>query len=133
MLHFFLVRSKASAPTGCGGVVWQVLQDVRIVIADQLGIELESIPPETKFADIGADSLDTVEIMMALEEKFELTLDEEGARNHAFLRQSVQNDRVVPAGCCKMSCVPFPLHSISEFPPVSTIAGTVLRTQELCF
>lgn len=73
-------------------VLSQVLRDVRIVIADQLGIELEAIPPETKFADIGADSLDTVEIMMALEEKFELTLDEEGACKHAFLQGAEQND-----------------------------------------
>lgn len=33
----------------------------------------------SKFVDLGADSLDTVEIMMALEEKFEVTVDEEGA------------------------------------------------------
>jgi acyl carrier protein len=58
--------------------VLQVLRDVRIVIAEQLGIDVEAIPPDIKFGDIGADSLDTVEIMMSLEEKFELTLDEEG-------------------------------------------------------
>eukprot|EP00884_Botryococcus_braunii_P019521 jgi/Botrbrau1/6252/Bobra.0129s0006.1 len=57
----------------------QVLRDVRIVIADQLGRNLEDIQPDNTFVDIGADSLDTVEIMMALEEKFELTLEEEGA------------------------------------------------------
>lgn len=37
------------------------------------------VAPDAKFADLGADSLDTVEIMMALEEKFEVTVDEEGA------------------------------------------------------
>lgn len=36
---------------------------------------------DAKFADLGADSLDTVEIMMALEEKFDIQLDEEGAEN----------------------------------------------------
>ena len=34
---------------------------------------------DSKFVDLGADSLDTVEIMMALEEKFDIQLDEEGA------------------------------------------------------
>ena len=57
----------------------QVLEDVRVIIAEQLGTDLGKVTPESKFVDLGADSLDTVEIMMALEEKFELQLDEEGA------------------------------------------------------
>ena len=57
----------------------QVLEDVRQIIAEQLGTDLGQVVPESKFVDLGADSLDTVEIMMALEEKFGLTLDEEGA------------------------------------------------------
>lgn len=57
----------------------QVLADVRSIIAEQLGADLDKVGPDAKFADLGADSLDTVEIMMALEEKFEVTLDEDGA------------------------------------------------------
>ena len=57
----------------------QVLEDVRGIIAEQLGTDLEKVNPDSKFVDLGADSLDTVEIMMALEEKFDLQLDEEGA------------------------------------------------------
>jgi acyl carrier protein len=57
----------------------QVLDDVRSIIAEQLGTDLEKVTAESKFVDLGADSLDTVEIMMALEEKFDLQLDEEGA------------------------------------------------------
>lgn len=57
----------------------QVLFDVRSIIAEQLASDLDLVKPESKFVDLGADSLDTVEIMMALEEKFELELDEEGA------------------------------------------------------
>lgn len=57
----------------------QVLEDVRAIIAEQLGTDLAKVAPDSKFVDLGADSLDTVEIMMALEEKFELQLDEEGA------------------------------------------------------
>nr|ABH11008.1 acyl carrier protein, isoform 1 [Polytomella parva] len=54
-----------------------ILADVRGIISTQLGKELEKVAPESKFADLGADSLDTVEIMMALEEKFQITLSEE--------------------------------------------------------
>ncbi|GLT54645.1 hypothetical protein SLA2020_278270 [Shorea laevis] len=40
-----------------------------------------TVTPQTKFADLGADSLDIVEIMMALEEKFEVAIGEGGAEN----------------------------------------------------
>ncbi len=40
---------------------------------------LLQVQADSKFVDLGADSLDTVEIMMALEEKFDIQLDEEGA------------------------------------------------------
>ena len=50
----------------------QVLSDVRTIIAEQLGTDLDNVEPGSKFVDLGADSLDTVEIMMALEEKFDL-------------------------------------------------------------
>ena len=59
----------------------QVLTDVRSIIAEQLGTDVNSVTSEAKFSDLGADSLDTVEIMMALEEKFDIQLDEEGAEN----------------------------------------------------
>eukprot|EP00878_Enallax_costatus_P022822 GHUV01024243.1.p1 GENE.GHUV01024243.1~~GHUV01024243.1.p1 ORF type:complete len:126 (+),score=20.42 GHUV01024243.1:41-379(+) len=44
----------------------QVLADVRAIISEQLGTEVDKVAPEAKFVDLGADSLDTVEIMMAL-------------------------------------------------------------------
>ncbi|KAJ7951460.1 Acyl carrier protein, partial [Quillaja saponaria] len=48
----------------------ETLQTVQNTIAKQLSIDENTVTPQTKFADLGADSLDTVEIMMALEEKF---------------------------------------------------------------
>ncbi|KAG6669026.1 hypothetical protein CIPAW_01G214600 [Carya illinoinensis] len=47
---------------------------VQGIIAKQLSIDESTVTPHTKFADLGADSLDTVEIMMALEEKFEVSI-----------------------------------------------------------
>lgn len=66
----------------------QVLKEVRSIIAEQLGSKLDEVTPESKFVDLGADSLDTVEIMMALEEKFDLELDEEGAEKISTVQVS---------------------------------------------
>ncbi|PON62563.1 Acyl carrier protein [Trema orientale] len=59
----------------------ETLKTVQSTIAKQLSIDENSVTPSTKFADLGADSLDTVEIMMALEEKFDVSIGEEGAEN----------------------------------------------------
>eukprot|EP00217_Crustomastix_stigmatica_P016863 CAMPEP_0183790246 /NCGR_PEP_ID=MMETSP0803_2-20130417/892_1 /TAXON_ID=195967 /ORGANISM="Crustomastix stigmata, Strain CCMP3273" /LENGTH=58 /DNA_ID=CAMNT_0026034445 /DNA_START=195 /DNA_END=371 /DNA_ORIENTATION=- len=49
---------------------------------------MDKVAPEAKFIDLGADSLDTVEIMMALEEQFDITLDEEGAEKIATVQEA---------------------------------------------
>ncbi|PSR96217.1 Acyl carrier protein like [Actinidia chinensis var. chinensis] len=59
----------------------ETLQTVQSTIAKQLSIDETAVTPQTKFSDLGADSLDIVEIMMALEEKFEVSIGEEGAAN----------------------------------------------------
>ncbi|KAF4368889.1 hypothetical protein F8388_021501 [Cannabis sativa] len=59
----------------------ETLKTVQSTIAKQLSIDENTVTPSTKFADLGADSLDTVEIMMALEEKFDVSIGEAGAEN----------------------------------------------------
>ncbi|KAB2024550.1 hypothetical protein ERO13_D06G080800v2 [Gossypium hirsutum] len=59
----------------------ETLKTVQNTIAKQLSIDVSSVTPDTKFADLGADSLDTVEIMMALEEQFGVSVGEGGAEN----------------------------------------------------
>jgi len=55
-------------------------QRVREIIADQLGESIENITPEKDFVqDLGADSLDVVELVMALEEEFGIEIPEEDA------------------------------------------------------
>lgn len=50
------------------------------IIADQLGVEVSEVTPEASFVDdLGADSLDTVELVMALEEEFNLEIPDEEA------------------------------------------------------
>ena len=58
-----------------------VLEKVKEVISEQLGIEdTDSITTETTFIDdLGADSLDIVELIMALEEEFDMEISEEEA------------------------------------------------------
>ena len=58
-----------------------VLEKVKKVISEQLGIEdTDSITTETTFIDdLGADSLDIVELIMALEEEFDMEIPEEEA------------------------------------------------------
>jgi len=64
------------------------LVKVRTIISEQLGTDLDAVSADAKFVDLGADSLDTVEIMMALEEQFEITLDEEGAEKIATVQEA---------------------------------------------
>ena len=53
---------------------------VKGIIANQLGVELDKVTPEAKFVeDLGADSLDTVELIMAFEEEFGLEISDEAA------------------------------------------------------
>lgn len=66
----------------------ETLKVVQSTIAKQLSIEECTVTPHTKFADLGADSLDTVEIMMALEEKFGVSVGEGGAENIATVQDA---------------------------------------------
>ncbi|EFY07767.1 acyl carrier protein [Succinatimonas hippei] len=53
---------------------------VKKIIVDMLGVKPEDVVPEASFVDdLGADSLDTVELVMALEEEFETEIPDEDA------------------------------------------------------
>ncbi len=55
-------------------------EKVRKIIIDQLGVDEAEVTPEAKFIDdLGADSLDTVELVMALEEEFGIEIPDEDA------------------------------------------------------
>jgi acyl carrier protein len=57
-----------------------VAERVKEIVVDQLGVSPEQVSPESKFVeDLGADSLDTVELVMALEEEFGAEIPDEEA------------------------------------------------------
>lgn len=58
-------------------------RNLKEIIADEFGVDPESITPETAFVeDLGADSLDMVDLLMSLEDEFDIAeVDEETAAN----------------------------------------------------
>ncbi|GJM97300.1 hypothetical protein PR202_ga14219 [Eleusine coracana subsp. coracana] len=59
----------------------ETIEKVFEIVKNQLALaEDTAVTKETKFADLGADSLDTVEIVMGLEEAFQITVDESSAQ-----------------------------------------------------
>lgn len=58
-----------------------ILEDVKLIVANQMNISPESINTATTFYDVEADSLDVVEVIMALESKFGITLPDEAVES----------------------------------------------------
>ena len=56
-----------------------VFEKIRKIVADQLNVDVESITLETRFEDLNADSLDVVEVIMALEDEFGIAIPDETA------------------------------------------------------
>ncbi|AVG73619.1 acyl carrier protein [Helicobacter pylori] len=57
-----------------------LFEDIQAVIAEQLNVDTAQVTPEAEFVkDLGADSLDVVELIMALEEKFGIEIPDEQA------------------------------------------------------
>lgn len=69
-----------------------VSQDkVKQIIADQLGVKKEEVTDSAKFVDdLGADSLDTVELVMALEEEFGIEIPDEEAEKLATVGDAMR-------------------------------------------
>ncbi len=68
-----------------------IFEKVKEVIVDQLGVEDEAINPETSFIDdLGADSLDIVELIMALEEEFDLQIPDSEAEKIATVGDVIE-------------------------------------------
>jgi acyl carrier protein len=63
---------------------------VKKIVAEQLGVKLEEITNDSSFVeDLGADSLDTVELVMALEEEFETEIPDEQAEKITKVQEAI--------------------------------------------
>lgn len=66
-------------------------EKVKSIIAEQLGVKKEEVISEAKFIDdLGADSLDTVELVMALEEEFGIEIPDEDAEKMVTVNEAVK-------------------------------------------
>jgi acyl carrier protein len=64
---------------------------VKKIITEQLGVDEEDVTPEANFVeDLGADSLDTVELVMAFEEEFGIEIPDEDAEKILTVQQAVE-------------------------------------------
>ena len=66
------------------------IEKVRQIVAEQLGVDLEEVTEEASFVDdLGADSLDTVELVMALEEEFGMEIPDEDAEKISTVKDAI--------------------------------------------
>ncbi len=69
-----------------------VEERVKNIIVEQLRVEPEQVKPEAQFVnDLGADSLDTVELIMALEEEFDVEIPDEQAEKIKTVGEAIEH------------------------------------------
>ncbi len=67
-----------------------VVAKVKEIIVQQLGVDAEKVTPEASFVDdLGADSLDVVELVMAFEEEFDVEIPDEAAEKIATVKDAI--------------------------------------------
>ena len=67
-----------------------IVERVTKLVCEQLGVKEEEVTPEASFVeDLGADSLDTVELVMALEEEFETEIPDEEAEKITTVKEAI--------------------------------------------
>ncbi|NMG10688.1 acyl carrier protein [Brasilonema sp. UFV-L1] len=75
----------------------EIFEKVKEIVVDQLSVDAANVTPQSHFAnDLQADSLDTVELVMALEEEFDIEIPDEAAEKITTVQEAVQyiNDKV---------------------------------------
>lgn len=69
-----------------------IFDKVKKIVVEQLDVEPDAVKPEASFAnDLGADSLDTVELVMALEEAFDIEIPDEVAEKIDTVEKAVNH------------------------------------------
>ena len=74
-----------------GDLDMNIYEKVKTIVVEQLGISFGEVTPDASFVeDLGADSLDVVELVMAFEEEFDLKITDEEASKIATVRDAVE-------------------------------------------
>lgn len=74
-----------------GGSYMAIEEKIKSIIAEQLGVKPEEVNPQASFIDdLGADSLDTVELIMALEEEFNVEIPDEDAEKMTTVGDAIK-------------------------------------------
>lgn len=69
----------------------EIREKVTAIVSDQMGVDKKEITMETSFVrDLNADSLDTVELVMELEEEFDVTIPDEDAEKIQTVGQAIE-------------------------------------------
>lgn len=70
----------------------EIFEKVKKIVVEQLEVDPEKVKPEASFAnDLNADSLDTVELVMALEEEFDIEIPDEAAEQIDTVQKAVDH------------------------------------------
>lgn len=86
----YVVANKKVLSTGAKIVMSNIDERVLKMVAEQLGVKEEDVKPDSSFVDdLGADSLDTVELIMALEEEFDTEIPDEDAEKLATVQDAI--------------------------------------------
>ncbi len=68
-----------------------VVEKVKKIIADKLSVDIEEVVPEASFVDdLGADSLDLVELIMTMEEEFDIDIPDEDAEKMVTVKDAIE-------------------------------------------
>jgi acyl carrier protein len=83
-------RTVAATSLGVFCTMSNIEERVKKIVCEQLGVKEEEVTTESSFVnDLGADSLDTVELVMALEEEFETEIPDEEAEKITTVQQAI--------------------------------------------
>ena len=68
-----------------------MLEKIKSIVADQLGVDEDQVTEDASFIDdLGADSLDTVELIMAFEEEFDVEIPDEDAQKIKTVKEVIE-------------------------------------------
>mmetsp|Transcript_19705 Transcript_19705/g.29917 ORF Transcript_19705/g.29917 Transcript_19705/m.29917 type:complete len:117 (+) Transcript_19705:84-434(+) len=82
-------RVRVSCPKTVVFMGDEVMGTIQQIVADQLGVDTGAVTEDSTFEELGADSLDQVELIMALEEAFEIDIDDDAASSMTNLKDVI--------------------------------------------